>query len=165
MLFGLNNRKNANALPGVVYAPQDGEVKPLAEMPDQIFADKVLGDGVCLLPINNKVYSPVSGIVDTIPETNHAIGLIADDGAEIMIHIGVDTVDMNGSGFSMKVKPGQHVKVGQFLCEADLGQIKAAGHPIHTAMVVSNGNEYRVTETYYGKVTAGSMPAFSYTKA
>jgi glucose-specific phosphotransferase system IIA component len=164
MQFSLEKRKRKSAIPGVAYAPQYGEVRPIDEIADPVFAEKILGDGVCLLPEKDQVLSPVNGVVTNIIDTEHALGIIADDGAEIIIHVGVDTVEMKGAGFEMKVKEGQRVSVGEVLLKADLSKIKMAGYPTHTAMVISNGEQYKVMKVFSGKALAGKSPAFSYIK-
>ena len=149
---------------GIAYAPQNGLMLPLEEMPDEVFADKVLGDGICLVPADGKVYSPVTGVVESVADAKHAYGIVAGDGADIMIHIGVDTVELAGRGFKSRVKPGRRVKTGDLLCEVDLPLVKEEGYAIHTALVLANLDLFQLTERYGGYAAAGKTAAFRYEK-
>ncbi|MDL2293691.1 PTS glucose transporter subunit IIA [Ruminococcaceae bacterium OttesenSCG-928-D13] len=155
-------RKKATGQPGVVLSPQDGEIFSITEMPDPIFAEKILGDGVCILPANNYIYSPVDGCVDNVAGTGHAMGIISEDGAEIMIHIGVDTVELKGQGFKVNVKQGQKIKAGDLLCEVDVNFIKSKGYKPHTAVVLTNGGAFSVVGISTQKVKAGKDVAFRF---
>lgn len=160
LFFGKKNRREVPA--GTAYATQTGQVLPLSQMPDPIFADKVLGDGVCILPADGTVCSPVSGTVDNIADAGHAYGIVAEDGAEIMVHIGVDTVELKGQGFAAKVRPGQRVSAGDVLCVVDLAAVKNAGYQPHTAVLLTNGDAFALGETFPGAAEAGKTPAFCY---
>ncbi|MDR2662853.1 MAG: PTS glucose transporter subunit IIA [Treponema sp.] len=151
--------------PGTVYATQNGTALAITEMPDEVFAGKVLGDGICILPDDGKVYAPVDGMVESADDTGHAYGIAADDGADIMIHIGVDTVELAGAGFKRLVKPGQSVKAGELICDVDLEAVKKAGYPVHTALLLSNGEFFAITGTAADSpVLAGKTAAFRYKK-
>jgi glucose-specific phosphotransferase system IIA component len=155
------NKDNWEA--GTVYATQNGTALAISEMPDEIFAGKVLGDGVCILPDDGKVYAPVNGTVESADTTGHAYGIIADDGANIMIHIGVDTVELAGEGFRRRVEQGQFVKAGELICDVDLEALKKAGYSIHTALLLSNGEAFTITGTAADSaVQAGKTVAFRY---
>lgn len=139
---------------GKIFAPISGKYIPLTEIPDTVFSEGVLGLGCGIEPDDGKVYSPVDGVVQTVAETKHAIGLVADNGAEFLIHVGMDTVEMNGLGFTPKVKAGQRVKAGQLLLEFDADAIKKAGHPATTAFVVTNSDEFGSIDLAIGKTVA-----------
>jgi PTS system beta-glucosides-specific IIC component len=138
-----------------VYAPIKGEVKDLAEVEDEAFATGAMGQGVAIIPVEGKLYAPVDGEVTTFFPTGHAIGLVSDSGAEILIHVGMDTVKMNGDGFSPKVAQGAKVKKGDLLLEFDLEKIKAAGYSITTPVIITNTDAYAdVVPSASGNVNA-----------
>ncbi|MBQ3586255.1 MAG: PTS glucose transporter subunit IIA, partial [Synergistaceae bacterium] len=120
-----------------------GKTVAITEVPDATFAEKVLGDGIAIEPTDNILVSPVDAVVEqTIEGSNHAIGLIMDNGLELLMHIGIDTVAMNGDGFVIHVAEGDRVKAGQELISFDPEKIKAAGHPLTTIMVITNDSGY-----------------------
>lgn len=134
-----------NIVQGVVYATQTGILLPLKDMPDDIIAQGVLGDGICIIPERDKVLSPVSGRITTIAHSKHAFGITTEDGAEIIVHLGVDTVEMNGLGFSPNVVVGQEVLAGELLCNMDRCLIQEAGYALHTAILLTNGDKYVIS--------------------
>ncbi len=120
----------------------DGKVMPIEEAPDDVFSQKIMGDGLAIEPSNNVVTAPADCDVSVVmADTGHACGLSLPNGVELLIHVGVDTVDMGGDGFKLLVKEGDHAKAGQPLIEFDPAKIKAAGHPCTTMLIVtSEGN-------------------------
>lgn len=126
-----------------VYAPMTGKVKDLSEVEDEVFSSGMLGNGIAIEPTNGQVNSPVDGIVTTVFPTKHAIGVTSDDGVEILIHIGIDTVELNGEGFESFVKQNERVKKGDLLIRVNLDKIKAAGLSMITPIVVTNSNSYK----------------------
>lgn len=128
--------------PYTVYAPLTGNVIPLAGIPDPIFSQGVLGPGCGIEPSEGAVYAPFHGEINTVAETKHAVGIVSPDGMEILIHVGIDTVAMNGKGFSVKVKEGQKVQKGDLLLNFSLEEIQDAGHPTTTAILMTNGADY-----------------------
>ena len=131
------------------HAPVDfmafltGKTVAITEVPDATFAEKVLGDGIAIEPTDNILVSPVDAVVEqTMEGSNHAVGLIMANGLELLLHIGLDTVAMNGDGFTIHVAEGDRVKAGQELITFDPEKIKAAGHPVTTIMVITNGEGY-----------------------
>lgn len=123
-----------------------GKTLPITEVPDATFAEKVLGDGIAIEPTDNILVSPVDAVVEqTMEGSNHAIGLVMANGLEILLHIGLDTVAMNGDGFKIHVAEGDRVKAGQELITFDPEKIKAAGHPLTTIMVITNESGYKFT--------------------
>ena len=120
-----------------------GKTVAITEVPDATFAEKVLGDGIAIEPEDNILVSPVDGVVEqTMEGSNHAIGITMDNGLEVLLHIGLDTVSMNGEGFVMHVAKDDRVKTGQELITFDPEKIKAAGHPVITIMVITNDAGY-----------------------
>ncbi|MCP3764557.1 beta-glucoside-specific PTS transporter subunit IIABC [Domibacillus sp. A3M-37] len=126
----------------MISSPLNGEVKPLNSVNDQVFASGALGKGVAIEPVSGQVYSPISGKVMTLFPTGHAIGLLSDDGVEMLIHIGIDTVQLNGEYFSPKVKQGDQVSKGDLLIEFDVKKIQEAGYQTITPVIITNTNDY-----------------------
>ena len=131
----------SNVVAGEAYdllAPLSGTVKPIEQMPDPVFSSKCMGDGVMIEPSGTCVVAPADATVSvTMPASNHAVGLTLANGMELLIHVGIDTVDMKGDGFTCHVSQGDHVKAGDVLLTFDPAKIAAAGHPTATAVVVS----------------------------
>ena len=127
--------------PGTVYGPIRGRVMPLEEIGDGVFSEGVLGPGCGIEPAEETVYAPFAGTVTQLTDTKHAIGLCSADGLELLIHVGMDTVDMNGKGFAYHVKDGEKVERGQKLMTFSFADIKAAGHPATTAVILANADE------------------------
>lgn len=124
-----------------IKSPMNGTVIPLSEVPDAVFSSEMLGKGFGVEPSEGKAYAPVDGEVTTVFDTKHAIGLMSKHGVELLIHIGMDTVKLNGKGFDVKVKTGDQVKAGDLLAEFDIDLIKGEGYPVTTAVVVTNTDD------------------------
>ena len=139
-------------------APVSGEVIPLKEVSDPTFAMEMVGKGVAIRPSADTIVAPCPGKVDMVFETGHAITLIGDCGAEILIHVGLDTVNLKGTHFSVKAKPGQKVTAGELLLEFDREAIAAAGYDTVTPMVVCNPEHFEKLETYTGKSVIAGDP-------
>lgn len=127
----------------VLYAPVQGNVIPRESIPDETFASGVLGDGVGIEPEKGEVTSPFDGEISSLTDTCHAVGITGPGGMEVLIHVGVDTVKMNGDGFTLFVSEGEKVKAGQKLMEFDIEKIKAAGYSSTTAVLLTNSDEYK----------------------
>lgn len=123
--------------------PIHGEVIPLSEVPDETFASGVLGEGIGVRPAEGKVYAPFDGTVAAVFDTKHAIGLEAAEGFEVLIHIGIDTVSLNGGPFTVHVEAGDSVKAGQLLAEFDMEQIQAAGLETVSPIIITNPGAYQ----------------------
>ena len=124
-----------------IKSPMNGTVIPLSEVPDAVFSSEMLGKGFGVEPSEGKAYAPVDGEVTTVFDTKHAIGLMSKHGVELLIHIGMDTVKLNGKGFDVKVKTGDQVKAGDLLAEFDMDLIKGEGYLVTTAVVVTNTDD------------------------
>ena len=148
-------RVDAIAAAGTLASPMTGTAKAMADAPDAVFASGAMGNGAVVFPTDGAVYSPVNGTVSMLFDTKHAIGLVSDDGVEILIHIGVDTVELGGAPFTAHVASGDAVKAGQLLIEADLDAIEAAGKPTATMVIVTNTDDYASVNPTIGAVTAG----------
>jgi PTS system beta-glucosides-specific IIC component len=125
-----------------LVSPIKGEVKPLAVVKDEAFASGALGKGIAIEPSEGRVVAPVDGVLTTMFPTGHALGITSENGAEILIHIGMDTVELNGKHFVIKAKQGEIVKKGQVLVEFDIQAIKAAGYAVTTPVIVTNSDNY-----------------------
>lgn len=126
----------------VLYSPITGEISPLSELKDEAFATGALGKGTAIEPDEGKVYSPTDGTVTALFPTNHAIGITSTKGAEILIHIGLDTVELNGKYFNAHVSLGSKVKKGQLLIDFDLHEITKAGYVVSTPVIVTNQGDF-----------------------
>lgn len=125
-----------------ILAPVDGEIVPLNKVNDETFSSGIMGKGIAIAPNNGKVVSPVNGVVQTIFKTKHAIGLISDEGVEVLIHIGMDTVKLNGEHFKSYVKDGDRVKVGDSLVDVEIEELKKKGYDIITPIIITNSDSY-----------------------
>ncbi len=156
-LFGFLKKKDSPTLesgktaatiqwPVVVAADAKGKVLKMEEVPDAVFSQGVLGFCCGIEPVEGKVYAPVDGTVTQVADTKHAFGFSGPGEVEILIHVGVDTVDMNGDGFTPQVKVGDTVKRGQLVLTMDMDKIKAAGHPSTVITVVTNSDDFAVVD-------------------
>ena len=137
-----------------ITSPVNGTVVPTAEVADETFASEMLGTTVAVEPADGKIVAPCDGEVMNIFETGHAVCIATECGAELLIHIGIDTVSMEGKGFVKKVEDGAKVHKGDVLIEADLDEIRAAGHPATTMMILTNADDFsKVEKTAVGTVT------------
>ena len=133
------------------YAPMAGKAVPITEVPDPTFSEGMLGNGIAIEPAEGKVYAPCDATVDMMFTTGHAVSLVADCGAEILIHVGLETVGLEGKPFTIHAANGDKVKKGQLLIEVDLEAVKAAGLPTITPMLICNTDDYPTFNTFVGK--------------
>ncbi|HFU5050420.1 TPA: glucose-specific PTS transporter subunit IIBC [Staphylococcus aureus] len=134
------DKSATSELSHIIHAPLTGEVTPLSEVPDQVFSEKMMGDGIAIKPSQGEVRAPFNGKVQMIFPTKHAIGLVSDSGLELLIHIGLDTVKLNGEGFTLHVEEGQEVKQGDLLINFDLDYIRNHAKSDITPIIVTQGN-------------------------
>ncbi|HFN9192058.1 glucose-specific PTS transporter subunit IIBC [Staphylococcus aureus] len=134
------DKSATSELSHIVHAPLTGEVTSLSEVPDQVFSEKMMGDGIAIKPSQGEVRAPFNGKVQMIFPTKHAIGLVSDSGLELLIHIGLDTVKLNGEGFTLHVEEGQEVKQGDLLINFDLDYIRNHAKSDITPIIVTQGN-------------------------
>ena len=139
-----------------LYAPVAGKAVPITEVPDPTFAEGMLGNGIAIEPSEGKVFAPCDATVDMMFTTGHAVSLVADCGAEILIHVGLETVGLNGAPFQVKCQNGQKVKKGDLLFIADLEAIKAAGLPTITPVLVCNSDDYPTFNVTTGKAVTNA---------
>lgn len=144
-----------NSTETLISAPGNGEIMPLTAVPDQVFADKLMGDGIAFVPKDDVIVSPITGTVKTIFPTLHAIGLETPEGLEVLIHIGIDTVKLEGQGFENLVTTDDNVEVGQPLIKIDLDYIQAHAPSIITPIVITNLTNQTLTIESAQPVTVG----------
>lgn len=141
-----------------VSAPVSGICIPLSEVNDAVFSQKILGDGAAIIPSEGKVYAPVNGTVSTVFDTKHAIGLLSEDGVELLIHIGIDTVNLEGKYFTAHVESGQKIRKGDLLVSFDQEMIQKAGYDTVTPVLITNTAEFHSIHTdASGNVKAGDV--------
>ena len=146
-LFSKGEKANANG----IYAPIAGKAVSITEVPDHTFAEGMLGNGVAIIPADGKVYGPCDATVDLMFATGHAVSLVAANGAEILIHVGLETVGLEGKPFTVHVKNGDAVKKGDLMVEVDPEAIKAAGLNTITPIVICNTDDFATFKTFVGK--------------
>lgn len=156
MVFGLFGKKKG---PVQVVAPMAGEVKPISEVPDPVFAEKMMGDGFCIFPTEGRVVSPVAGEVVNLFPTLHAVGIATPDGIEVLVHVGIDTVKLQGEGFRALVRQGDKVSAGQPLLEVDLAAVGPKVPSLATPIVFTNLENREWSLLREGAVQAGDAVA------
>ncbi|MDU0367172.1 beta-glucoside-specific PTS transporter subunit IIABC [Microbacterium sp. KSW4-17] len=140
---------------GGVVAPMTGEIVALGAVDDPVFSGGILGPGIAIRPADGEVRAPISGVVSSLLPSRHALGILGDDGLEVLVHVGLDTVRLEGAPFIAHVEQGDRVEAGQRVLTADLAAIEAAGLDITTPVVVLNGDAYDVAPLATGRVAAG----------
>lgn len=133
-----------------------GEIVKLADVPDPVFAQKMMGDGIAIDPLEGKITSPIDGEIVQVFPTKHAVGIKAENGTEVLIHIGLDTVSMKGEGFTTHVSTGKKVKVGDLLVTFDVALVKEKAESTITPMIITNTDNM---ETISKLIEAGSVEA------
>ncbi len=147
---------DAVAAPNRICSPASGRTAAMADVPDPVFARGLMGRGCAVWPEDDAVYAPTSGTVQTV--MGHALGLCSDEGIEVLVHIGVDTVEMQGDGFEVFVKPGDRVSAGQALVRMSREKIRRAGHPDCVIVVVTNSDDFESVEIVAGDVVCAGAP-------
>lgn len=148
-------KKQPESTTTTLAAVMNGEVKPITEAPDPVFSQKMMGDGYVLFPTDGTVVSPVDGKIETVFPTKHAVGITSNNGLEIIIHIGLDTVQLNGEGFEVFVAAGDKVTKGQKLVQVDLAAIGSKVPSTATPVVITNLGDKTIELTGSGTVSAG----------
>jgi len=141
---------------GEIVAPMTGEVIALEKVDDPVFSGGILGPGVAIRPTDGEVRAPITGTVSSLLPSRHALGILGDDGLEVLVHVGLDTVRLEGAPFTAHVAQGDRVEAGQHVLTADLAAIEAAGLDITTPVVVLNGDAYDVAPLVTGRVAGGA---------
>lgn len=141
-----------------ICAPVAGEAVSIKEVNDPTFSEEILGKGIAIRPSEGKIYAPCDATVDMMFDTGHAVNLVADCGAEILIHIGLDTVQLKGQHYHTVAKDGDKVKKGDLLMEFDKDAIIAAGYDVITPMIICNSDDYKTFDPHINqKVAAGDV--------
>lgn len=141
----------------LLHAHMNGKVVPLEQVPDEAFSGKVLGDGCAIEPTDGKLYAPCDGVIDTVFDTCHAVNMRSDQGAELLLHVGIDTVKLGGKYFTAHVQNGQQVKTGDLLLSFDADKIRQAGYQLTTPLIVCNSEDYSKMEPLaYDIIRAGA---------
>ncbi len=146
-----------------IMAPLTGEIVALEQVPDPVFSEKALGDGIAILPEDGKVYSPVNGVVATVAATKHAYGFQSEDGLDVLVHVGLETVGLNGEGFTVHIKEGDQVKAGDLVAEANLSLLKSKNLNLITPVLICDGMDDKQMQPCSGKVKAGQDPVLTIT--
>ncbi|WP_138419926.1 PTS sugar transporter subunit IIA [Aquibacillus sediminis] len=145
MLKGLFKKKEDNS-PVELVAPLTGEAIELENVPDQVFSEKMMGDGIAIKPTDSKVVSPIDGEVYDVFETKHAISLRSDQGIELLIHMGLETVNLKGEGFEIMVSKGQKISKGSPLANFDIDKMKELEVETVTPIILLNGDNFKIDE-------------------
>lgn len=135
-----------------ITSPLEGKVIPLTEVKDPTFSQEILGKGAAIIPEKGVVYAPFDGKVDAVFETGHALGLVSEDGVELLVHVGIDTVNLKGKYFTPKKKSGDTMKKGDILLEFDIDKIKADGYDVTTPIIISNTEQFAKVKACEDKV-------------
>jgi len=139
-----------------LVAPFSGSIVPLTNVPDPVFSGKMMGDGLAVNPTSSTLVAPCGGTVTQVARTGHALTLTADNGAEVLMHIGIDTVKLGGAGFKVRVAQGQKVAQGAALIDVDFAAIKDKVPSLISVVVIANSDDYTLSGQASGSVSAGS---------
>ena len=151
-------QKNKNKL----LAPASGKAIPLENVPDEVFSSKMLGEGFAVEPETGVFFSPADGVIESISETLHAYTIHTNDGLDVLVHIGIDTVDLRGEGFSSCVEAGDKVRAGDVIARADIALVRSRGFLTVTPVIVSNHEKLATFDFDLGKVTGGESAVMIY---
>nr|WP_314265507.1 PTS glucose transporter subunit IIA [uncultured Moellerella sp.] len=138
-----------------IYAPLSGDIVNIEDVPDVVFAEKIVGDGIAIKPAGNKIVAPIDGTIGKIFETNHAFSIESNEGIELFVHFGIDTVELKGEGFKRIASEGQVVKKGDLIIEFDLSVLEDKAKSVLTPVVISNMDEIKELVKLDGPVVVG----------
>jgi glucose-specific phosphotransferase system IIA component len=142
----------------ILLSPMIGQLIPLSDVKDPAFAMGAMGDGIAIEPMEGKVLSPVDGVIMNTPKSKHSLFINSKNGAEILIHVGIDTVKLKGEHFNVLVHVGQQIKAGDLLIEFDLNMIKQSGYEVTTPIIITNSSNYsQIEKNEYKKVIIGEQ--------
>ncbi|HET3290853.1 TPA: PTS glucose transporter subunit IIA [Streptococcus pneumoniae] len=162
-MLGLPKEKKSTSIPTTIVSDEtivavaNGVLVPLEEVNDEVFASKAMGDGVAVVPSSGDIVSPVNGILSTVFPTGHAYGIVRSDGVEVLVHIGINTVDLSGVGFKSLVQQGQIVKAGQKIATVDLGLLKSKGYDTSIMTIITDAKDKNIVLKTSGDVYAGDL--------
>ncbi|MDD3224579.1 MAG: PTS glucose transporter subunit IIA [Clostridium sp.] len=140
-----------------IIAPISGRVIDLKDVPDKVFSQKMAGDGIAIEPTGDTLKAPADGTLSLVFKTSHAIGITLDNGIELLIHVGIDTVELNGSGFKMLIEEGSKVKRGQEILKIDRDFITKEGYSLVTMILISNMDKVKIIEENIGDYVEGGL--------
>ncbi|QJC29263.1 PTS glucose transporter subunit IIA [Enterobacteriaceae endosymbiont of Plateumaris rustica] len=149
-----------------ILAPISGEIVDIKTVPDSVFADKIIGDGIAIYPTGNFIVAPMDGTIGKIFDTNHAFSIISNNEIELFVHFGIDTINLKGNGFKriFNFKKNNIVKKGEIIIKLDLDYLIKTAKSILTPIVISNTEDIKKIKKYSGKVIAGIDPILKITK-
>lgn len=160
-LFG----KKENTVKEVkIYAPLSGEIVNIEDVPDVVFSEKIVGDGVAIRPTGDTIVAPVNGTIGKIFETNHAFSIESDEGVELFVHFGIDTVELKGEGFTRLAEEGQKVSAGDPVIKFDLALLEEKAKSVLTPIVISNMDEISNLQKLSGTVVKGESVVLTLVK-
>ena len=154
--------KNAKTIS--LKAVEDGRTIPMDEVNDQTFAQELLGPGIAIVPSNGTVVSPINGTIATVMDTKHAVCIQGEDGLELIVHAGLDTVELNGKYYQTYKEIGDQVKAGDVLLEFDLEENTKAGYDVTTPIVITNLGDYKITKCLTGQQVKAGEEVIQFTK-
>ena len=154
--------KNAKTIS--LKAVEDGRTIPMDEVNDQTFAQELLGPGIAIVPSNGTVVSPINGTIATVMDTKHAVCIQGEDGLDLIVHAGLDTVELNGKYYQTYKEIGDQVKAGDVLLEFDLEEITKAGYDVTTPIVITNLGDYKITKCLTGQQVKAGEEVIQLTK-
>ena len=154
--------KNAKTIS--LKAVEDGRTIPMDEVNDQTFAQELLGPGIAIVPSNGTVVSPINGTIATVMDTKHAVCIQGEDGLELIVHAGLDTVELNGKYYQTYKEIGDQVKAGDVLLEFDLEEITKAGYDVTMPIVITNLGDYKITKCLTGQQVKAGEEVIQLTK-
>lgn len=154
--------KNAKTIS--LKAVEDGRTIPMDEVNDQTFAQELLGPGIAIVPSNGTVVSPINGTIATVMDTKHVVCIQGEDGLELIVHAGLDTVELNGKYYQTYKEIGDQVKAGDVLLEFDLEEITKAGYDVTTPIVITNLGDYKITKCLTGQQVKAGKEVIQLTK-
>ncbi|QYJ76971.1 MULTISPECIES: PTS glucose transporter subunit IIA [Shewanella] len=144
-----------------ILAPVSGEIYPIEKVPDVVFAEKIVGDGIAIAPEGDTIYAPIDGTIGKIFETNHAFSIESPQGLELFVHFGVGTVELRGNGFKRLAEEGQQVKAGDPILAFDLAYLREHADSLLTPVVLANMEDIKYLEKSQGRVEAGKDVIFT----
>lgn len=147
-----------------IYAPLSGEIVNIEDVPDVVFSEKIVGDGIAIRPNGDMIVAPVNGTIGKIFETNHAFSIESDEGVELFVHFGIDTVELKGEGFTRLATEGQKVKVGDPIIKFDLALLESKAKSVLTPVVISNMDEINNLQKSANEVVKGESIVLTLTK-
>ncbi len=157
LLKNIRSRVNIGEAEVVLNAPVSGRIVPLCEVNDETFSEHILGEGFAIVPENGVIVAPADAVIESVPHSLHAVSMTTDSGVELLIHVGLDTVELEGRYFRCPVKVGDRVRAGDVLIEADIDGVTSAGYATVTPVVVTNPDDFASVEVV-GEVARTNTP-------